>query len=181
MKDQWIMIDVKTDGPLPGNNFFSMLSIGLVNCKYPEKTFYAEFAPISDNFVNEALEIKKFTRLQSMQFPSPIDSILKLRDWLSVFNTHSKYRGRLRAIADNPGFHWSFLNYYMYAYIHKNPLGYSCNDLGMIYRGVTLDLTADIDDYHRELNDQHTHNALDDALLNYKKFMLMIEEYDLVV
>lgn len=52
----YIMIDIESDGPIPGD--FSMISFGavLMNEKL-DKTFYGQLRPISDNYNEEALQI----------------------------------------------------------------------------------------------------------------------------
>jgi DNA polymerase III epsilon subunit-like protein len=57
----YIMVDVETDGPIPGD--YSMISFGavLVNEEL-DKTFYSELKPISDNYIEEALQVSGFSR-----------------------------------------------------------------------------------------------------------------------
>jgi hypothetical protein len=64
------MVDVETDGPIPGD--YSLISLGavLVN-EAQDKTFYGRFRPISDRFIPEALAVSGHTREETLQFEEP--------------------------------------------------------------------------------------------------------------
>jgi len=57
----YIMIDIESDGPIPGD--YSMISFGavLVNNDLNE-TFYGRLKPISEKFIPEALAVSGHTR-----------------------------------------------------------------------------------------------------------------------
>ena len=54
----YIMVDIESDGPIPGD--YPMISFGaiLVNNAL-DKTFYGKLKPISDKFIPEALKVSR--------------------------------------------------------------------------------------------------------------------------
>ncbi len=66
----YIMVDVETDGPIPGD--YSFISLGAVLVyEALDKTFYGRFRPISDRFIPEALAVSGHTREETLQFEEP--------------------------------------------------------------------------------------------------------------
>src|SRR5688572_31712892 len=55
----YIMVDIESDGPIPGD--YSMISFGavLVN-EQLDKTFYGKLKPISEKYIPEALAVSGF-------------------------------------------------------------------------------------------------------------------------
>ena len=52
----YIMTDIESDGPIPGD--FSMISFGAVLVDQQlDKTFYGKLKPISEKFIPEALAV----------------------------------------------------------------------------------------------------------------------------
>ena len=52
----YIMVDVESDGPIPGD--YSMISFGAVKVDNAlDKTFYGRLKPVSDKFIPEALAV----------------------------------------------------------------------------------------------------------------------------
>jgi hypothetical protein len=66
----YIMVDVETDGPIPGD--YSMNSFGavLVN-EALDKTFYGKLQPISHKYIPDALAVSGHTREEVMTFEEP--------------------------------------------------------------------------------------------------------------
>lgn len=66
----YIMVDVESDGPIPGD--YSMISFGavLVN-EALDTTFYGQLKPISDKYIPEALAVSGHTREETLQFDNP--------------------------------------------------------------------------------------------------------------
>ncbi len=57
----YVMIDVESDGPIPGD--YSMVCFGAVIVEPGlNRTFYRRLKPISDQFIPEALAISGFSR-----------------------------------------------------------------------------------------------------------------------
>ena len=64
----YIMVDVETDGPIPGD--YSMICIGaVVVTQELDKRFSAKLQPISNRYVPEALTISGFSREETLAPP----------------------------------------------------------------------------------------------------------------
>jgi hypothetical protein len=75
IKELYISVDIEADGPIPGRDDFSMISLGAVVAGYktdtgeieafdvtaPENRFYVELKPISENWNREAMQVGVFT------------------------------------------------------------------------------------------------------------------------
>jgi len=82
----YIMVDVETDGPIPGD--YSMISFGAVVVdQVLDKTFYARLKPISERFIPEALAVSGHSREETLQFADPAQVMTDFRLWLQ---THCK-------------------------------------------------------------------------------------------
>lgn len=159
----WIMVDVETDGPCPG--LFSMVSLGAVVVE-PEcnRTFYAQFKPISEHWIPEALAISGHTRDECMAFPVSRHSMKQFADWLT------KVGGRPFFIADNNGFDWQFVNYYFHKEFGENPFGHSSTNLGSLYKGLVQNVRLNFKHLRKT---KHTHNPVDDAKGNAEALLAM--------
>jgi hypothetical protein len=63
----YIMVDVESDGPIPGD--FSIVCFGAVIVDPDlDKSFYGKLKPISDKWIPEALQISGFAREQTLLF-----------------------------------------------------------------------------------------------------------------
>lgn len=151
------VVDVEADGPAPG--LFSMVSMGVVRVEpgLPNK-FYAEFAPISEKFIPEALKVGGFTREQHLSLPDPEIGMHALAKFLEGDN-------RPVFVSDNPAFDWQWVNYYSHLFLGKNPFGHSARRIGDIYSGMRRNL-RDTNGWKKWRLHPHTHNALDDAIGN---------------
>lgn len=66
----YIMVDVESDGPIPGD--FSMISFGAVLVDHRlDKTFFGKLKPISDKYVPEALAVSGYARSETLAFDDP--------------------------------------------------------------------------------------------------------------
>ncbi len=62
----YIMVDVESDGPVPGD--YSMIAFGAVLVEEGlNRTFYGKLRPISDQYVEEALKVSGFTRQETQR------------------------------------------------------------------------------------------------------------------
>lgn len=150
---KYISIDIEADGPVPG--LYSMVSFGAVEIE-SGKTFYAELAPISKQWIPDALKVSGFSREQTLKFSDPTQVMKDFRDWIITVSDGD----RVRMIADNAGFDWSFINYYFHAFVGDNPLGWSCISLTSLYNGLERSMFSS---FKKLRKTKHTHNALDDA------------------
>ena len=160
----YIMIDIESDGPIPGD--FSMISIGAVIVESKlERVFYAQLKPISDNFISKSLSVSGFTREETLSFEDPLNVMNKFEKWIL-----KNSKGKHQFISDNNGFDWQFINWYFHHFTSKNPFGYSSINLGSLYKGMEKDMFINFK--HLRKTD-HTHNALDDAKGNAEAFLIM--------
>jgi DNA polymerase III alpha subunit (gram-positive type) len=162
----YFSVDIEADGPAPG--LYSMISFGAVLIEPGlNRTFYAELKPISDRWIPESLSVSGFTREQTMEFVEPLTAMTRFEEWINQ-NT----KGRPIFIADNPGFDFSFINYYFHAFLGRNPFGFSSRRIGDLYCGAKLDAFAK---WKHLRETRHSHNALDDAKGNAEAILKMQE------
>jgi hypothetical protein len=171
MNMSYIMVDIESDGPIPGD--FSMICLGAVVVEPSlSKTFYGKLRPISEKWIPEALAISGFTREEAMQFDDPYRVMLDFSQWLKDNNTR-----RLMFISDNNGFDWQFINWYFHHFTGENPFGISSTNLGSLYKGLVKDTFQTFKHLRKT---KHTHHPVDDAkgnaeaLLEMKKMGLNI-------
>jgi hypothetical protein len=76
-----VMVDVETDGPIPGD--YSMICLGAIVVE-PElsRTFYGQLRPISERYDPEALAISGFSREETMGFDLPQETMWKFAAWI---------------------------------------------------------------------------------------------------
>jgi DNA polymerase III epsilon subunit-like protein len=168
----YIMVDVESDGPIPGD--YSMISFGaLVVEPSLTKTFYAQLKPISDKWIPESLQISGFTREATLAFDEPEAVMGRFALWIE-----SESSGRPFFIADNNGFDWQFINWYFHHFYRKNPFGHTSSNLGSLYKGIVKDTFVNFKHLRKTA---HTHNALDDARGNAEALLKLKEEFGLKI
>jgi hypothetical protein len=165
----YIMVDVEADGQCPG--LYSMVSLGAVVVE-PElnRTFYATFQPISEQWIPEALAISKISRNTCMQFPHATIGMEAFDQWLQSLNE------RLYFVSDNNGFDWQFVNYYFWRFLGRNPFGHSSTNLGSLYKGINRNMMANFKHLRKT---KHTHHPVDDAKGNAKAMLYLQDHYQL--
>ena len=163
----YIMVDIESDGPVPGE--YSMIELGAVVVdRKLERTFYGRFKPISENYNSEALKITGYSREDTLSFDEPAEVMKEFCRWVE-----SESRGKPIFISDNNGFDWMFVCWYLYCFTGSNPFGYSSQNLGSIYKGMVKDPKQNFKHLRKRI---HTHNPVDDALGNAQAFLFMIEK-----
>lgn len=126
-------VDIKSDGPAPG--LFSMISFGVVRVDATLDTvFKGRCCPISDQWDPESLAVTGFTRTQTYTFPDPRHELPRFAEWLAA-----QSQGSPVFISDNNGFDWSFMNYYLWRFLGRNPFGQSSRNLADLHRGLMRD------------------------------------------
>lgn len=166
----FFMVDIESDGPIPGD--YSMICFGVVLVAPGlEETFYGQLRPISEKFVPEALAVSGFTREQTLGFPEPADEMRRFAAWLALHG-----RGQPMFVSDNNGFDWQFVNWYFHHFLGENPFGHSSTNLGSLYKGAVRDLHQNFKHLRRTA---HTHHPVDDAKGNAEAFLAMREQFDL--
>lgn len=160
------MVDVESDGPIPGD--YSMVCFGAVVVEPSlEKLFYGQLCPISERWVPEALAVSGFTREQTLRF-SPAELVMRqFQAWL-VESVNKPFM----FISDNNGFDWQFINWYFHHFTGANPFGHSSTNLGSLYKGAVRDTFQNFKHLRRT---SHTHHPVDDAKGNAEAFLTMKE------
>lgn len=166
------MVDVESDGPIPGD--YSMVCLGAVVVEPGlGRTFYGRLKPISDSWDEGALKVSGFTREQAMTFDDPKDVMQRFATWLSSLRTK-----RLMFVSDNNGFDWQFVNWYFHHFLGKNPFGFSSQNLGSLYKGLVKDTFATFKHLRKTA---HTHDPVDDARGNAEALLHMKESMGLKI
>jgi DNA polymerase III epsilon subunit-like protein len=166
----YIMVDIESDGPIPCD--FSMVCLGAVVVEPGlSRTFYGRLRPISETWIPEALKVSGFTREQTLAFDEPALVMQQFASWLSSLRAK-----RLLFISDNNGFDWQFVNWYFHHYLHKNPFGFSSQNLGSLYKGLVKDTFATFKHLRRTA---HSHHPVDDARGNAEALLHMKEQMGL--
>lgn len=162
----YIMVDVESDGPIPGD--YSMVALGAVVCDSAmDKRFLAYIRPISDKWIPEALAVGGFNREQTQAFSfNGLEAMKAFDTWVNLYNFDS----RPMFISDNNGFDWQFVNWYFHHFLGRNPFGYSSTNLGSLYKGMVKDAHQNFKHLRKT---RHTHNPIVDCIGNIEAFLAM--------
>ena len=162
----YIMVDVESDGPIPGD--YSMICFGAVVVEPSlEKAFYGKLKPISEKWIPEALAVSGFSREETLLFDDPTSVMNDFVTWVEANNND-----HLFFISDNNGYDWQFVNWYFHHFLGKNPFGYSSLNLGSLYKGFVKDTFTNFKHLRKT---KHTHNPVDDARGNAEALLAMKE------
>jgi DNA polymerase III epsilon subunit-like protein len=172
--EAYISIDIEAAGPIPGE--YSMLSLGACLVEAPETTFYAEFRPVSDRYVPEALNVGGLSleRLREVGC-DPAEAMASLRDWVD------EVAGERRAVfvGFNASFDWAFVNWYFHVFLGTNPFGIGALDIKAYYMGLSGVTWAETSSSRlpKEFwpSRAQTHNALDDAIAQAEIFRKLLD------
>lgn len=168
----YIMVDIESDGPIPGD--YSMISFGAVIINESlDKTFYGQIKPISDNYIEEALQVSGFSREETLSFDDPETVMLNFETWIK-----ENSKGRPFFISDNNGFDWMFICWYFHHFIKRNPFGHSSQNLGSMYKGLVSDT---FQNFKHLRQTKHTHHPVDDAKGNAEALLHMKKEMGLKI
>jgi ribonuclease T len=182
----YISVDVETSGPIPGE--YSLLSIGACIVRLEDddaksspssSRFYVELKPVSDNFVQEALDVTGFSMEGLKQNGTdPMLAMKKFDSWIKAITKNGKLKPVF--VAYPVAFDWSFINYYFHKYMKFNPFGVSGIDIKSVWMGKTNQKWHKISKesilHDLGITDlEHTHNALDDAIEQSKIFKRILQ------
>ena len=168
----YFMVDVESDGPIPGD--YSMISVGCVLVEQPlKRTFTAKLKPISEHYKAEALAVSGMTREETLLGEDPKEVMTTLAAWI-VQNAD----GRPIFVSDNNGYDWMFTCWYFQHFLGTNPFGFSSVNLGSLYKGMVKSMAKS---FKHLRTTAHTHDPLDDAIGNAEAFLRMIHELGLQV
>ena len=162
----WFVVDVESDGPVPGR--YSMVSFGAVLVEPSlSQTFYGQTRPISEQFIPDALAVSGHSREQHMAFEDPAAVMRRFRGWLAATS-----QGRPIFVSDNVAFDWQWINYYFHTTLGENPFGHSGRRIGDLYCGMVKDSFAG---WKQLRKTPHTHHPVDDAKGNAEAVLAMKE------
>lgn len=128
----FISVDVESSGPIPGD--YSMLSLGACVIGSNDRGFYAEFKPLNDNAIPEAMMVTGFdlaTLTATGEYPEI--AMTKLAAWVKEVVGDA----RPVFVGFNAGFDWSFVNWYFIHFLKDNPFGFAPLDIKSYYMGLT--------------------------------------------
>jgi DNA polymerase III epsilon subunit-like protein len=174
--EAYFSVDIEASGPIPGE--YSMLSLGACRVDAPDDTFYCEFKPVSEGFVQAALDVSGFD-LAGLKVTGreSRDGMAEFRDWIE----RSTAERSPVFVGFNAGFDWSFVNWYFHKFLGANPFGISALDIKAYYMGLSgcsWDETRSSSLPSILKSDEpgrHAHNALSDAVHQAHIFRRMIE------
>jgi len=165
---QHIVIDVEADGPCPG--LYSMVCFAAVSLVGSQEPFYGRMAPISDQWVPDALAVSGFTRKEHLAFHDASETMKAFVTWCGTISDE-----RLISWSDNPAFDWQFVNYYLWRFAGHNPLGFSMRRIGDLYAGYKGSVLNSQGWRNRRIT-AHDHNPLNDAKGNAEALLAVILE-----
>ena len=163
-----IVVDCEADGPAPG--LYSLVCFGAVVVE-PElsRTFYGQTAPISDQWLPEALAVSGFSREEHEVFADPEETFRAFAEWLDGLTDQ-----RPIFLSDNNGFDWQWINYYLHRYVGRNPFGHSSRRIPDLWAGFNRDIRSG-GDFRRFRTTAHDHNPLNDAKGNAEAVLKMAD------
>lgn len=166
------MVDIEADGPAPA--LYSMVSFGVVEMTSTGwgRTFYGQVAPITDNYIPEALAVSNHTREEHLAFESPEIVMPRFDQW--VRDIVGRYRADF--FSDNPAFDWQFINYYLHRFTGDNVFGHSARRIGDLYAGAVRDFHTK-PAWRKWKKTPHTHHPLDDAKGNAEAYAEMVRRF----
>ncbi len=168
----YIMVDIESDGPIPGD--YSMICFGAVLVEPGlSRSFYGRLKPISEKWIPEALAVSGFSRAETLQFEDPTQTMQAFADWLKAESD-----GKPMFISDNNGFDWQFVNWYFHHFLGRNPFGFSSANLGSLYKGLVQDTFKNFKHLRKT---KHTHHPVDDAKGNAEALLTMKSDLGLKI
>ena len=176
----YIVVDTEANGPHPGK--YSMIELGAVvvgknrNGVYEiGETFFANFAPRSNDYDPAALKAIGRSHIETLQYPVASYGMVYFSQWINdMVDNYGVSRAQF--VADNAGFDWQFVNTYLHMFVGDNPFGYSPFSLTSFYKGIEHNMKAS---FKRLRKTKHYHNALADAMGNAEALCTILQTYDI--
>lgn len=184
IRELYISVDVEADGPYP--NPYSMVSLGAAVAGYRDvdgsivrinlddkefnNTFYAEFKPLTDQWVEESLAVSGISREQlELNGEDPATVMTEFASWVETQTL--TYECKTAVFCAFPlGFDWMWVYWYLMKFSATgSPFGHSrCLDIKTLYMAkakttLTRSTKQNMPKILRS-SKPHTHNALDDAI-----------------
>jgi DNA polymerase III epsilon subunit-like protein len=166
LPELYIATDVEADGPIPGP--YSMLSFGMAVVGYPEHRFYTEVCPISEEYVEAALEVSGLDRERLLrEAPGPKEAMQAAFEWINGL----RKIGRPVFLAAPAVWDGMFIHWYFMRYLEKSPFGQTGSgiDLRSFWMGKNPELEW-VETHKGKIKWEldirgvpHTHHAGEDA------------------
>jgi DNA polymerase III epsilon subunit-like protein len=173
----YISVDIETAGPNPAD--YPLLSIGACVVDNPQRTFYVELQPVSNNALPAALAVCKLSleELAKRGVP-PVKAMTQFEQWVWAETPRNL---KPVFVAFNAVFDWMFVNDYFFRYLGHNPFGHSALDMKAFFMGMSGVEWAKTGMRHINAHYQNdrvlTHNALQDALDQAELFRQMLKQW----
>ena len=172
-QELFVSVDVETAGPIPGE--YSLLAIGACLVDDDTQSFSCYLKPTTTKADPKALEVSGLSleRLEETGLPAS-EAMRRFDGWA----TSLAYEGQtLVFVGFNASFDWSFVNYYLWKYLGRNPFGFAALDIKSFYMGALNCGWADTRSSRiaRDLkpSSHGDHDALHDAKYQAELFRLM--------
>ncbi len=166
----YIMVDVVTDGPIPGD--YSMVSFAAVVVEPTlSKTFIGKIKPISKKYSEDELKKNDYIRTETFEFDEPEEVLMNFQEWLL-----ENSKGDPVFISDNNGFDWMFINWYFYYFVGSNPFGNSSYNFGSLYKGLVKDTSKGIKHLRKT---EYNNNPIDNVVGNAETLLMLKEKFNL--
>jgi hypothetical protein len=166
--------DCESDGPMPGQNEYSMVCFGVVKVDNNlDKTFYAQTKPISKLWLPDALAISGFSREEHENFPEPVIAMTDFAKWIK-----ETCIGKPVFISDNNGYDFAFISYYFHKFYGNNPFGWSSRRIGDLFCGAERNLNFRWKKFRKT---SHDHNPVNDAKGNAEALLYLFEKYGIKI
>jgi hypothetical protein len=155
----YFMIDVETDGPIPGD--FSMISFGavLVN-EGLDQTFYGRLEMGSGGTRGEWSLARRDDGVQRSEASDAGFRRVGERAKQGTSTLHQRQQ-RVRL---------QFINWYFWHFTDGNPFGHTSTNLGSLYKGLVQDTFQSFKHLRKTA---HTHHPVDDAKGNAEALLEM--------
>ncbi|TWP27054.1 exonuclease [Apibacter muscae] len=162
----YIATDVEADGPIPGD--YSMLSFGMAIVGMDHINFYTELKPISENYIEKALEVSGLDRNKLLEeAPTAEEAMQAVNQWINSL----RKIGRPVFLASPAVWDGMFIHWYFMKYLKKSPFGQTGSgiDLRSYWMGKTgcewVDTQKGKIKYNLNIEGlPHTHHAKEDAI-----------------
>ena len=174
--ETYLSVDIEASGPIPGE--YSLLSLGACVVGDTAQTFYVELKPITDNYIQSALEVSGLSLAELQKNgAAPAAAMAEFERWIQRVAPEGS---RPVFVAFNATFDWMFTHYYFIRFLGRDPFGISGLDIKAYYAGLTGakwgETTKSRLDKRFKSKRKHTHNALDDAIEQAEVFEKMMAE-----
>jgi hypothetical protein len=161
----FVAVDVEADGPIPGP--YSMLSLGMAVVGHLDLNFYTELKPISDQYVDRAVEVAGLNRDRLIaEAPSPEVAMRNAAKWINSL----RKIGRPVFLAAPAVWDGMFVHWYFTRFTGTSPFGSTGSgvDLRSFWMGMTgcewVESRKGNIKRQLALKDiEHTHHAGEDA------------------